>query len=405
MKVQLQVITNSELGTWRDCRARHGYRYVDRLRPMVDAWPLRIGTILHAGLEAGVAAAWNVEVGRVLAAISAATATITAALKEWQSELEQLRDGDVVDMHEYERLVGLTAEASTLGNWMLLHYFEATAADLEDLVPLGLEEQFRVPVPDAAGRSRHLFLTGKIDGVFLDLRTLRIVVRDYKTTTDNPDSFEAKLAIDTQMTGYLHAVRDLLRRGALERADGQLLPALADDAVGQVQYDVLRRKAPTVPKVNKIKKADGFCLELLKDWKGREEQEGRNYGLVSVDKRIDTRVDFYRDAIVEQEQRGLPRTQAQDALLEALTAKGDTFFRRFEYWRDPEETERWRKELWIEGRQMREAARAPSLRLRNPGYCTGFMAKRCEYQSVCRHDTPEARGAFRIADTAHEELR
>ena len=77
---RLEVLTNSELGTWRDCRARWGFKYPERLRTLVDAWPLTIGTIIHAGLEHGLHMAWTIGQPTTAERVQTATALAGAHL-------------------------------------------------------------------------------------------------------------------------------------------------------------------------------------------------------------------------------------------------------------------------------------------------------------------------------------
>ena len=62
------LLTNSRLRTWRDCRRKHRLMYIDGWRPIKQGEALRFGILAHTGLEAW----WRDDgSGRLAAAIDA----------------------------------------------------------------------------------------------------------------------------------------------------------------------------------------------------------------------------------------------------------------------------------------------------------------------------------------------
>lgn len=47
-------ISNSKIKTWRSCKMKYNYKYVEKLRPRKKASPLVRGTIIHSMLEANI---------------------------------------------------------------------------------------------------------------------------------------------------------------------------------------------------------------------------------------------------------------------------------------------------------------------------------------------------------------
>jgi hypothetical protein len=241
-----------------------------------------------------------------------------------------------------------------------------------------------------------------------------IELQDHKTTKDGIQSLERRLPLNTQVTGYLRAIRRLL--GVPNAEFWSHTPAAARELfanhygeisrleIGTVTFNVSRRARPHVPKRNKLTKkaareSDGG--ELFAD----QERDGVPRGEVSV-AQIDTTAEVYGEALLEQvTERNLPITEKQQALWDSLKGRVDTYYGQLEFYRGPAELERWRSEMWVESRGLRAASRDPGLRTRNPGACTSPGSPPCAYSALCTApDDPEARGRYRVAETAHEEV-
>lgn len=379
MTQHLHVLTNSELEAFRACPQLWGFRYVERLRPRVEASALALGRCLHAGLAAGYRA-WPDGPETTL---QAAQAGAREALRAWQADV--LRAGRI----EAERLDQMAKEAEEterLAEFMVDNFFcEMAAEDHGDLIPILVEQPFEVATEDVMGRDTAVRLAGVMDLVSFSLRYGDVVLDEHKTSVGVPQDMDRRLEMDSQTTGYVYALSRLARYG--ERRDGKRVFPIADalaraagryeshtrerlldearrwqrpqtTGVGRVRFNVLRKKIPTQPNVN---------------------QDGK----VST-AAIDTLPEIYRAALAAQEgDRGIAITEKQTALLERLEAKGNTFCGRREYHRTAAELERWLHEVRTDAARIRSAGRQPSERTRNPGHCTMPWSMPCRYRSVC----------------------
>lgn len=414
----LHVVTNSEVTCFRQCKAKHGFAYIDLLRPQLTPHPLNWGTLYHHGADAAWMAAWtwpeaSIE-ARLAAALGAAPVSIGEKAAEHIAEIEGATyHGDV----NKDELCQETEDAAKGASWSVAHYLHQARNDLA-MVPIMVEGSYEVKIPTAGGKGGMLVAAGKTDLVLFDLQLGRIVVQDHKGTASDVHSIEKRLELDTQLVGYVCAVKALID-GLTSPSDLASLPTTAaaklvlarhfaqlrGATVGSIGYNVVRRKMPSAPNLNLLKK--NACItaehfELLK----AQETDGVARGEVSV-AAIDTLPKMYSDALEAQIMgRSLPATEKQLALLERLRAKGDSFFAQIEYFKGADAIERWRKELWVEAKLMRQAEREPELRTRNPMACTLPSSPPCAYSLVCLNPgDPAALRSYRVAKSKHEELK
>lgn len=379
----LTVVTTSELQTFRDCPNKHHFKYRERLRVKAEAKALAFGSIFHGGMSAGITAAFGppaflmTEDQRLEAAIAAATANLDSKLMDWAGK--QVAYGTGVD---YDRLAQDAEDGVVMLKWMLEHYFSMTRLDFTELRLVETERAFQVNVVDRAGRKSKLDFAGVRDAVFYDPRYNQLVLHEHKTVSSAPSDIGKRAEMDPQTCGYVYSLRKQHAEGAFWYVadDGTSRTVPADATVGRVAYNAVRKKKPSIPKVNQD-------------------------GTVSV-AAIDTLGSLYRDALREQVQvRGKDVTPKQAELLARLEARADAFMYRHEFQRADAEVERWRSDTFADASRLREANRRPELRTRNPGHCSMAWSMPCEYRGVCIDDTPELRAGFRVAEVANEEVR
>ena len=402
------------MGTFRTCRAKHGFEYIDLLRPRLPASVLTWGNCIHAGLEAGYLAAYGPgcagRLGRALEGVDVGVRTYHA---EYLVKLDELvRDGHLDDDTAQERFED-SAKLLNVALWAGDHFFKATRKDLEGpLVLLGVEEAFKVPMYNAAGRPMGLTLSGVIDVLWWDPEMRAILVDDHKTVPELVGTTEKRIELDPQMSGYMHAAHHKVRTGELKPVDGSELPAGAADRLGGCRYNAIRRSMPKVPKVNKVKKNDGPVQAVGREpWpditatlRELEAEHSQSLGLVSTAQQ-DTTGDMYQAALDEQaNMRHLPVTDDQRGMAERLSRQGDRYFARFEFWRNADERDKWRREVMAEAKLMRWAERDPSMRTRNAGACSNAGSMPCAFRAVCVDDQPETRALYRVAGIKHEEV-
>lgn len=168
----LRVLTNSELKAFRRCNEEHHIGYGLGYRTIVEANPLRFGTMIHKGLEAW----WNEPdpSARLMAALAA------------------LPLGG--DPFELARAV------------QMLSGYDLRWND-EQWETLAVERQFRVPlVNPLTGKPSRLFvLGGKIDAIARSVDNGRVYVVEHKTTGDDlttGSEYWQALQLDAQISMY-----------------------------------------------------------------------------------------------------------------------------------------------------------------------------------------------------------
>lgn len=359
-KMQLQVLTPSELSSFRSCRQRWWLNYDQRLDPIRDdSYVRNLGNLYHGCVALG----------------------ITAIYRNWQSAPVTPMDAEhgyeVAVDHALKLLAKQTptngADVEALTEWqqmgdklfsMLRSYWDFMVDRWEHLVPLYVEGRFRVPILNNGGKVGHLWLEGMWDVVWWDKRQQALFTEDHKTTSKGFSEIERRLPLDVQMSSYVYALKATLR-ARLKPKQTELWPGYealgithaAIDAVGIVRYNVVRTKAPTRPKTNKD-------------------------GTISV-AAIDTTPDMYRAALESQE--GTPKpavAEKQQALLAKLEATPPEYFRQIEHHWSERELERWRKEVWIEAADMRSVSRKPERATRSQWFCTEGPYG-CSYEDGC----------------------
>lgn len=376
----LTVVTTSELQEFRNCPQKHHFAYRERLRPLVDAKPLAVGSIFHVGMKGGLLAGWapgwKSRPGdqRLAQQVEAAQSQIDDLVGKWTAKVV-LHTAEA----DYEKLAVEAEETSAMVKWMLAHYFKSTTADLNQLVLVEAEAAFRVGVRDRRGLVRHLFFAGVKDAALYDPGYNALVLDEHKTSGNAPRDIEKRVEMDPQTAGYTYALREALAADQLKTVDGDPVPK--DAVVGRVLYNVLRKARPKEPKVN---------------------QDGK----VSV-AQCDTTPEKYNEALLAQQSlRNIPITEKQREFFDALVLKGDRYFARVEWHRTADEIERWRSETFVDAARVREADRDPTRRTRNTGHCNMAWSLPCSYRQVCLDpESPDIRKLYRVSADPHAEVR
>jgi len=194
-----ELLTSSRLRAFNDCKRLEWWLYKEGVRPARDEEALRVGTLVHLGLEAWLLAQRSTE-----------------DRDEWLQLAVAAVWGRAFDAYEQVRV-----------EEMLRGYHERYSHEVLDVV--AAEFQFEGPLlnPDSQGRSRTFNIAGKIDGlVRVDGR---ILILEHKTTSEDISDPSAgyfeKLSMDSQVSMYY--------LGAI---------ALGYDVEGCL-YDVIRKPA------------------------------------------------------------------------------------------------------------------------------------------------------------------
>ena len=383
----LTIITNSELGTFRECPMKHHFRYREKLRPKVEGRALAIGSVFHHGMSAGIVAGYHPQFARgktneerLAAQIAAAQSDVAAELMDWAGRTTA--HGVGVDFAALEEDA---ADGAEMLKWALASYFTSTVLDLDELRLVETEAAFKINVRDRLGRRGRVEFQGVRDAVFYAPKYNAVILHEHKTVSSAPSDIEKRAELDPQTNGYTYALKEEHAAGKLWYYDlddpttDQPKPVPANASLGSVAYNAIKKKKPSTPKLNKD-------------------------GTVSA-AQIDTLGSIYRAALEDQVRRGHPVTDKQLVLLGNLEQRTGAYFHRHEFVRNQSDLDRWRSDTVIDAGRIRAADRDPAMRTRNPGNCTMPWSMKCEYRGVCIDDTPELRAQFRKLEDAHPELR
>jgi hypothetical protein len=377
------VATNSETSDFRNCVLRWFFVYVCLLRPKMESKALYMGSAYHDGLSHGFREWMKLvrddvppkDLEEHVSSVSSGAARVSL-----QDRTETIAQRFPAGSFEESELWAAFDELAPVLEWMVRFYWRETREDFAIRYPVLVERPFEIPVRNKVGKRTRLHHAGVIDLVMFDQMWGTLVLNEHKTSKDSPLGFERRLEFDPQCGGYLYALRELLLDGRIvDPKKGMLFSPRTQ--IGTVVYNVMKRKIPTRPSVNKD-------------------------GSVST-RAIDTLPEHFENALNEQEiENGISPSPKQRAILEKLRGKGSSsYFMRYEHSRPDRTVERWRQEQYVTARQMRAVRRDPKLATRNDRSCNMASSPPCPYRSLCIEDSEELRSMnFRIADDAHEEV-
>jgi len=247
----------SSLSTFRDCRRKFAYRYVDKLAKDSDAGPpLLIGSWFHGllavdALRRGIEAESLLHVEDDIDLMDGSRVSIDPKLRTltFRGDLLPLEGESIVRIAsvwwaslESERRDDVT---ETLGapipdrlDDLFRRYRDRWSAELETEEPLLVEVWWSRTVPGTEVR-----LSGRGDQVYRDRRRGIVVVRDHKLVGRWPSEPDAVLDImDSQLHLYAWGMASVLE----ERATKAGVPV---PKVSAVEYDRLRYKRPATPRL------------------------------------------------------------------------------------------------------------------------------------------------------------
>lgn len=155
-----------ERATWKRCRQRWYWLFVDRLQPIRSANPLRFGFLTHEAL-----AHWYIP-GTVRGRHPAET--FLELYDEMLREADEAFDFGMKDEDEE------WADARTLGEEMLTNYVDEYGNE-PHIEIISSEFPFQIDVPDKFGRYLTTY-AGKMDAVARNLNTGDLFLFEHKTT-------------------------------------------------------------------------------------------------------------------------------------------------------------------------------------------------------------------------------
>ena len=172
----LQILTNSQLRSYRRCPRLHHYSYNLGVRAKASPEALSFGTLIHAALEA-----W------------------------WKADSEHKLNAALTPL-EAEPDPFTRARARV----MIYGYHERWIDSVEAFEVLAVEREFEVPLvnPETGAESRTFVLAGKVDAVVREQSSGRVYIVEHKTSSEDisPGStYWARLRIDSQVSIYIGA--------------------------------------------------------------------------------------------------------------------------------------------------------------------------------------------------------
>ena len=311
----------SDVRTFRSCRRKFKWssRLYDNMEPIVPYAPFYSGRAVHYALEE----LYGPEKTPLMESVSAFVTNERKLFEEasgplWPQEEEMVREQDAL-------------VEDILGHYDLWRKLYVGRFNDQDLDIVAMEVPFTVPLYRPDGTiSPDIHFSGRFDGLAIDRETGAYWIFETKTTR-SIEQLRKTLINDEQCGGYLHAARWLW----------------PDRNFAGVLYNILRKKAPTRPKVLKnetISKA-----------------------------KIDTPAYIYIEAIREQFPDWTIETIEQeygDKIAE-LAEKPNTYFARVPIYRGTFETDVLAQNIYHTGMEMinKDTVMYPCPNFMSCGFC------------------------------------
>ncbi len=212
----MELLTYSRMRMYLNCPASEQLRYRECLVPKKTGSTARLlGSAVHKGLETG--------------STDEAMALFDAVMPLTQAEQDQV-DADKA-----------TCRAMLLGA-------KTAFSALDDMQP---EVEFCIPIinPRTGEASQDFMLAGKVDGICSKDGETWLV--EYKTASTISQQYISRLALDGQVTTYMHAMQKVLGR-----------------SIAGVIYRVIRK--PSIRR-GQAETAEQYCSRLEAEYKSRPE--------------------------------------------------------------------------------------------------------------------------------------
>lgn len=211
------MLRTSERSSFKTCEQQWMWGYVDRVRPGVSGNALRFGDLIHRAL------ADYYPLGRKRGPHPLKTFKKLYVVEFDEAASAGFRDEDDKWM-----------DMKDLGEMMLEGYVEHYNGIDQEYKVIGTEQTFRVPIK-RQGKTMAYYV-GTVDGLFENLQTGRLLIRDYKTT-GKFGHHESALSLNDQAGAYwTYGVDWLVRQEVIKAA------RVAD--IDKMEYRFLRKAMP-----------------------------------------------------------------------------------------------------------------------------------------------------------------
>lgn len=202
------------------------------MKPKLEAPHFRFGTLIHAALEV-----------RYPKGTKRGPHPTKTFEKLYNAQLKTM-----IQDFKFRDEDGKWNEAYDLGVTMLNGYIDQYGSDA-DYEVIATEQSFKVPVLVPYGRNGHnrvVNFVGTLDGVWKHRTNKRLVIKDYKTTKNDPTKNQ-HLVLDEQATAYMSFGADYLHRQGILASS--VWPS-------HMLYTFMHKKMPD----ERPRNAEGYCL-------------------------------------------------------------------------------------------------------------------------------------------------
>ena len=341
------TITNSSISTFKSCRQKYYWSYELGWRPDRDKAPLRIGSMVHEGLD--MLAKGN-PLDYSLNAIAMAYAMA--------QDDEQVLQYELVTVQE-----------------LIRGYYTAWANS--EIKIIESEKTFDLPITNPSGNAMTaLRQRGKRDRL-CELPDGRTAIMETKTVGQDigPDSdYRRVLSINQQLSMYIAAAQ----------AEGHDV----DTAI----YDCIRK--PTI-RPCAVPLTDGNGDKIVVDADGRRIMKANGQPRQSAD--------TAKGYLLQT--RDMTPEEWRSKLASDILERPDYYYQRFEVPRMHDDLEAFRVELWMVAKDIIECHRMKRW-YRNTNACRQYNSL-CSYYPLCAGERDLSNGCpdgYRQAETVHEEL-
>jgi hypothetical protein len=345
-----QLLTNSRMASFKECRRKHEYAYEIGLRRIDESRALRMGSAFHSGIES-LGKGQSIDLA-------------CAAIRSYYTDCQ-----DQFDSYDWE------IECETILRLVCAYQWRWSNMPLEDIAP---EFPFQLPlVNPETGKPTPIFdEAGKIDGI-VRLEDGRLAIKETKTVSEDihlDSDYWRRLRMDQQITLYISAAR---RMGY---------------QVDAVLYDVARK--PSIkPTAVPFRDADGIKVVLDAAGERVRNANGKTWRQTG---------DTEKGWVLQT--RPMTVSEWGEKLTADIVERPEFYFARVEIARLDQDIEEFKHEMWAVQLAVREAQNTGRhFRTVNRHTCNW-----CEYFSLCSTNQPvephNLPPGFEIVTNKHPEL-
>ena len=352
------VVTNSSMNCFKQCRRKFYYKYELGWRSGVEKTPLRIGRMVHFGLD-----------------LLAQDKTIPEVLVSIREQYENAIAALSSSYDDDPRMLALAYECETV-LILLTGYIEAWQNS--GIVVLESEQTFTLPImnPDTNYPARIFGQAGKRDRI-CRLPDTRIALMETKTSSEDigPDSeYRHVLVLNQQISMYVLAAKE----------EGKNIETTL--------YDCIRK--PTI-RPSQVALTDIDNLKIVLDSEGER--------VLKKDGAPRQTGDTAKGYVLQS--RPMTPEEWAEKLKADIEVRPAFYFQRFEVSRLEKDLDEFRHELWDISQDIHHC-RKNNLWYRNISNCRAYH-NMCTYYQLCAGEIDTSYGCpggFRQVENVHEEL-